>query len=1098
MRFSRSVAGALAAAALVGVGAGVAPAQVRYVEHEYPLVKPIDVAFVDGRHYVLACNVPDNSVEIYLATSSGELQFQQRVLVGLGPVTVRWFPQLNRFYTANYGGDTISAVEFRPGPPPRAKLIATSWVNLNGPCDLAYAPSLGLLLVLGKDNNKLQYVNPTSVTAVGAPTLLYNLQKQTAPLLRNPHRIDFVHGELFMLPLRGDNGVIPGEPGTPGHSEQFMAIDFGSPGTPMEFISNRLGTASYGLAVAGDGTVFVCGSAARNEIVGKQNLLDVAQAPTGFVESHLYTIDDLYTGNPTIEDRDLNRDGAGAVVPKEAGTDPGMRVSMPTDVVLLEAEGVVVRAFVAAFQSDRIIVLDNDAPSVTNWSHQVIDLAVSVPSYFMVGPRGLALKEALADPDDPGARLYCLNRIENSISVIDPLPAAPVEVARVPLQCDPTPDVIRQGRPLLYSARLTSREQNVACASCHQDGRTDGLAWRLDAPTDTKTPPVPPHLVDGVTGNADGWLSNPVFPADKELKTTQTLQGLVNHPMRPEDQSFFSNEPYHWRGDRNTFLDFNEAFVNLMGLPDLNPDPNVEEGLAPAVMTAFRNFINEVMYEPNFRQGYARKLTGALGTPNETTDGTGGELGLKLFHIKVLLGLKAGFPLCAGRSCVGCHQLPDGSTNRIVLRDSTAAPGTQNPQPLEASAMRGLDSREGTYHEASVMPPANLGPMGGAEFPPFNRWSTAGLTQGGLGNLSINQFITSVFGDSFGVGFQPGQPDNGLTAREKEELEGVIAMSREFDTGTANSVGPAVTYTAATIGAASGVLANSEQQAKEAECDVVVFRRKAGVEETFWYDVVQDLYVDGATGIGIDRTTLLSISGADDVVIAQGTWVGSGRRVAHPTGCPPAQTGVAPPTNVELLPMVVSDPWRSVPLFERNWDPNHPTPTWVFFWFDNDPEPKSLRAMRDYQDALLAAPIGMGFGLPKRRHEAPRQFCVKGDGIRHGATLDFHLPAPQTPGTPPPYAAGQIAANTFAVEVPLYPSFRDDELVWISAVMVEPIITYMMMNGGPFAPGVFPVFLGNTASAPLLDPDVWNQHWITVENEGSAPSAGGWAPLRLE
>src|SRR5258705_184484 len=56
-------------------------------------------------------------------------------------------------------------------------------------------------------------------------------------------------------------------------------------------------------------------------------------------------------------------------------------------------------------------------------------------------------------------------------------------------------------------------------------------------------------------------------PNAKGIMVTQSLQGLANFDVKADGllRHRFSNAPYHWRGDKKTFLDFNEAFVGLQG-----------------------------------------------------------------------------------------------------------------------------------------------------------------------------------------------------------------------------------------------------------------------------------------------------------------------------------------------------------------------------------------------------------------------------------------------------------------------------------------------------------------------------------------------------
>jgi DNA-binding beta-propeller fold protein YncE len=71
------------------------------------------------------------------------------------------------------------------------------------------------------------------------------------------------------------------------------------------------------------------------------------------------------------------------------------------------------------------------------------------------GPTGLAM-------DTPRNRLYCLNRFDGTVSAINTTNDS--EVGRVSF-FDPTPPVIKNGRPLLYDAHSGERRGGRAHAN---------------------------------------------------------------------------------------------------------------------------------------------------------------------------------------------------------------------------------------------------------------------------------------------------------------------------------------------------------------------------------------------------------------------------------------------------------------------------------------------------------------------------------------------------------------------------------------------------------------------------------------------------------
>ena len=93
---------------------------------------------------------------------------------------------------------------------------------------------------------------------------------------------------------------------------------------------------------------------------------------------------------------------------------------------------------------------------------------------------------------------------------------------------DPTTLAIKIGRKHLYNTHLNSGLGQIACASCHVDGRIDRLAWDLGDPSGSIKP---------FSGNCGGGGCQNWHPM-KGPMTTQTLQDIIG------------KEPHHWRGDR--------------------------------------------------------------------------------------------------------------------------------------------------------------------------------------------------------------------------------------------------------------------------------------------------------------------------------------------------------------------------------------------------------------------------------------------------------------------------------------------------------------------------------------------------------------------
>ncbi|MDZ7813044.1 MAG: hypothetical protein U5L74_07960 [Ideonella sp.] len=206
-------------------------------------------------------------------------------------------------------------------------------------------------------------------------------------------------------------------------------------------------------------------------------------------------------------------------------------------------------AWVTGMGSDNVIIVDANGGRLGQ---------ISVGE----GPTGLAL-------DETRSRAYVLNRFSASISVIDL--QSRVEQMRVPF-FDPTPEVVKKGRPLLYSTKF-SGTGHTSCASCHVDAKTDRLAWDLGDPTGKFI------SVKDIDINAGLPTGTPVqVHPMKGPMLTQTFQDIM------------SFKSLHWRGDKKTLAEFADVYVLLMGA-DAAP--------TTAQMTDFGNFLSTVHLPPN-------------------------------------------------------------------------------------------------------------------------------------------------------------------------------------------------------------------------------------------------------------------------------------------------------------------------------------------------------------------------------------------------------------------------------------------------------------------------------------------------------------------
>jgi len=285
---------------------------------------------------------------------------------------------------------------------------------------------------------------------------------------------------------------------------------------------------------------------------------------------------------------------------------------------------------VAAFGTDRVAQVDTNG-NVLSFV-EVAPPSGSGPNADPKnkrGPRGLALNAA-------AQTLYCLNRISNTISIIDT--SQKVVSSEIGMGTDPTPTAIKQGRGFLYDAKLSGNGTG-ACASCHVDGDMDHLAWNLGDPGGNPT-----------ARKEHGHLL--LFHPMKGPMTTQTLRGLVNL------------SPYHWRGDRADFAAFNPAFDSLMGGSQLSTQD----------MTTYTTFINSILLLPNPNENLDRSFPTSLAGGNPVVGR------IEFLH----------FPGTSGNTCDFCHESSLGpGTNRVVLPNFKVDSAT-GPQPIKIPELRNI------------------------------------------------------------------------------------------------------------------------------------------------------------------------------------------------------------------------------------------------------------------------------------------------------------------------------------------------------------------------------------------------------------------------
>jgi hypothetical protein len=1124
-------------AAALSAGTAGAQGLEEYCNFESPQVKPIAIAAVTSlttRHYIVACNTPDNTIEVFDVT--GALRDAPlavaRIPVGLEPVSVAYkritigSVTKNMLYSVNWLGDSVTFVELslnlgqalqykitrevrvtdprgehaqgvmrgddeamhlavvdRPGGAGQflvvTKRTASSYSVLH--------PFTGEFLsarnndgdtVLGGGRNVIMTSAGEGQNSLGQSVFGEGLATGALFALKEPHTVAW-RPDTDQFWVLGHKGGGSTQPEAFGFDFDLWGID-SNPASSLNayFHVGEIATTNFNMAFDATGSfLYVVGTEAQDQITGNGNLLSVDETRTGFATTVLYRRN-MATGEVTK--RDLNMGFGG--FSQQGARYPGATSSLAhaTDVAIYtDPDSGNTYACVAAFNSSRFGMIHVDAADPKTWSIARANVEPD-PASSEAGPRGLAILSTGTAAND---RAYLLNRLEPSISVIALNGGAPVFASQFDLQrSEVEPAYIREGRKFLYSTEFSGAgdptqhglEGFASCASCHVDGRSDNVSWRLTSLAHEPAPlvssvmsPRPyaendaievqdPMETDVLVGGFPSDIVEDNPPLDANAKGpmfTQSLQGLSNFEVGgsrivtgeevtstgifadegdaalgdsgPDDDAtgnpfddLISNAPFHWRGDKESFRHFNEAFVNLMGM-DPAPGATPGGGLTTAQMKAFERFINSIHYPPNPLQPENRRYSGAMWTdPSALTSGaTDALLGLQFFHVR---------PLGSGnRSCGQCHNGSEGSNNRVT--EVNGADAAMSPQPIETAGLRGLVQKNAIL-QLSSGPPQMVGTD------PIEE----GIKTGdfGFGHTGTNAKVKSLNGfirTSFGIN---------LPAREA----GVTELMRQFDTGVAPIVGLSysVTVDPNGSGAVWDRIGEIETQAGEANCGIAVYARvKVGatwVARGFWFDVTAGMYKE-AGGSPIPRSDMLALllpDQPDDLMVFRATPLGSERRIASfALSSPDLPTGsLAVPSDIEIVGTIpntanqpVVDP---VVGLSKNWDT-----TVDFNWIGPGSVPLSLRVLLGFQ-----APLGVTVpGTNHKRHDPPRRLQVTGEGLRPGAMLRITLPNVPNP-------TGPAFRN---LELPLHPTTKmhAGRRVWETAVEFDARALYTMMLGGP-------------------------------------------------
>ena len=604
-RAATRVAAALAVAAVVSAFTGAAHAT--FVNFESAHVHPLAIT-PDGTR-LLAVNTPDARLAVF-DISTGDPHLLLEIAVGLEPVSVAAESNTHA-WVVNHVSDSVSRVDLVTG-----NVVRTFAVG-DEPADVVFASGKAFVSVSQRDEVVIFDLadldappvvvpifgsDPQALARNASGTRVYvavfesgnrssiaSTQDVLAhgglPAPNPPGRPDvgLILGWTDGV-WRAENGIGYGDTHPFTLADHDVAVLDATAAVPAPAYFDGLGTLMHNVAVhPTSGDVWLPHTEALNRtrfepmLRGRFARTRLAIVPAAMPAAA--TTADL---NPHIQ---YDAPGSPAEIAQS--------LSQPGGIVFHADGGT---AYMPALGSNLIAVLDAQG--------HVVDRVT-----VLGGPTGVAL-------DESRRRLYVSRRFDNALAVVDI--DARVVLRTLAIGWDPSPPAVRNGRRFLYDAHF-SAHGDVACATCHAQGNTDGLAWDLGDPAGSVQPP-PPNQIDPLLQG---------FHPMKGPMLTQSLRGLAG------------TGPLHWRGDRTDFNAFNPAFVSLLGSAQQLPG---------ADMQAFTDFVLGMRYPPNPNQNLDRTY------PNPAS-GPSAERGRIAFTTQQLDG-----PF----RCSDCHSLPTGTNGFLV------------------------------------------------------------------------------------------------------------------------------------------------------------------------------------------------------------------------------------------------------------------------------------------------------------------------------------------------------------------------------------------------------------------------------------------------
>ncbi len=655
-----------------------------FAQFEARQTHPIDLS--PSRTRLLAVNSPESRLSVFAVGGADDPApvLVAEIPVGLEPVSVRARTD-DEVWVVNEVSDGISIVSLSAG------VVVATLPCADEPADVVFAgEGNGRAFVSCARNSVVRVFDVAMRQELGSVSLLGQGPRALevsgdgsrifAAFQLSGNGTTVLRAGLAPLPPVPENPELPAAPSTAlivaaddprivyrVLDHDVAEIDAGT--LAVQRYHTNVGTSLFALAARpGSAELWVANTEARN-------LTRFEAALKGrFIDNRLTRLDPATGGTSIV---DLN--GPAADLRPANASASSLALAQPAALVFTPGGE---SLWVAAFASDRVArVSAVDGVVVSR-----VDVRLPAPSggpndsRRMRGPRGLALHAGRQ-------RLYVLNKIASSISVIDT--AAEAVVAEVPIGSVSTvPAAVKEGRGFLFDARL-SGNGSAACGSCHLDADRDGLAWDLGNPAGDMAVVMGADLAT----HDPTPVPRPMHPM-KGPMVTQTLRGLS------------TNQLLHWRGDRASLREFNPTFRDLLG-----------GGLiADADVDALGAYLFSLRHHPNPNRARDNSVPATL-------NGGSPARGQTLFAAHF-------------NHCGICHVLPSGSDNNVDdLRNIGAAQPIKTPTLQTVYQRAFLDTRPGATNVAGFGL-LHDGTGGRQALPTVHFYELDGLTGSGFADVA--------------------------------------------------------------------------------------------------------------------------------------------------------------------------------------------------------------------------------------------------------------------------------------------------------------------------------------------------------------------------